>query len=64
MTKASKAMRLFLFNASVLMLVGLWLTGFDQVHWFAYLAPGFFLVAAASGICPGLMMTQRVLGKD
>lgn len=64
MTKASKAMRFFLFNAAVMMLVGLWLTGFDRVHWFAYFVPGFFLLAAAAGICPGLIMAQKIFGKD
>lgn len=64
MTKASKAMRFFLFNASVFILVGIWLTGFDKVHWFAYLVPSFFLFAAAVGICPGLIIAQKIFGKD
>jgi hypothetical protein len=64
MTKASKAMRFFLFNAAVMILVGLWLTGFDNVHWFAFFVPAFFLFAAAAGICPGLIMAQKIFGKD
>lgn len=64
MTRASKAMRFFLFNAAVLILAGLWLTGFDRVHWFAYFVPAFFLFAAVAGICPGLIMARKLFGED
>lgn len=64
MIKASKAMRFFFFNAAVLILIGIWLTGFDKVHWFAYAVPAFFLFAAAVGICPGLIIAQKIFGKD
>lgn len=64
MTRASKAMRFFLFNASVLITVGIWLTGFDKVHWFLYVVPGFFLFAVVTGICPGLIMAQKLFGKE
>ncbi len=64
MNRASKAMRFFLFNASVLILLGIWLSGFDKVHWFLYAAPAFFLFAAAVGICPGLIMAQKIFGKN
>ncbi|WP_456445877.1 hypothetical protein [Thiolapillus sp.] len=62
--KASKAMRFFFFNTAVFILIGIWLTGFDKVHWFLYIVPGFFLFAAAVGICPGLIITQKIFGKD
>ena len=62
--KASKAMRFFFFNAAVIVLIGIWLTGFDQVHWFLYVMPAFFLFASVAGICPGLIMAQKILGKD
>ncbi len=63
MTKASKAMRFFFFNAATLILIGIWLTGFSKVHWFLYMVPAFFLFAAAVGICPGLIMAQKIFGK-
>ncbi|HFD81201.1 MAG TPA: hypothetical protein ENK05_12540 [Gammaproteobacteria bacterium] len=62
--KASKAMRFFFFNTATIVLVGIWLTGFDRVHWFLYAVPVFFLIAAALGICPGLIMAQKIFGKD
>ena len=64
MFTASKVQRLFFFNLATFILVGLWLTGFDKVHWFIYAVPGFFLFAAAVGICPGLIMAQKIFGKD
>ncbi|MEN8175320.1 MAG: hypothetical protein ABFS23_06135 [Pseudomonadota bacterium] len=63
MARASRAMRLFLFNASVLISIGIWLSGYDRVHWFSYLVPAFFLVAAAVGICPGLAMARKLVGE-
>ena len=47
-----------------ILLVGIWLTGFQTVHWFLYLVPAFFLIAAAVGICPGLLFAQKLVGKD
>lgn len=61
MTRASKSMRLFFFNAAVFILIGHWLTGFDRVHWFAYVLPAFFLFAAAVGICPGLIVARTIM---
>jgi hypothetical protein len=57
-------MRIFFFNVAVLILVGIGLTGFERVHWFAYFIPAFMLFAAASGICPGMIVTQKLFGKD
>jgi len=34
------------------------------VHWFLYTVPVFNLFAAAFGICPGLIMTQKIFGRD
>lgn len=64
MARSSKAMRFFLFNSSIYILIGIWLTGFEQVHWFIYLVPGFFLFAALSGICPGLILAKKIVGED
>ncbi|MFK5892165.1 MAG: hypothetical protein QM504_02975 [Pseudomonadota bacterium] len=64
MVKASKAMRFFFFNAAIFILIGIWLTGYDSVHWFAYLLPAFFIFAAVVGICPGLIMAQKIFDKD
>jgi hypothetical protein len=62
MFSASKTIRLFLFNISVFVLVGIGLTGFDEVHWFSYFIPAFLLLAAATGFCPGLLVSRKMLG--
>jgi len=60
MDKMESSLRaLFLFVGLVLWL-GIWLTGFDAVHWLLYLPAGFFLFSAISGICPGLLFFKEI----
>jgi len=61
---ASKTMRLFLFNLSLLILLGIWLSGFDQVHWFLLLIPAFLIFSAISGFCVGLIIPRLIFGRD
>ena len=61
MFKASRVQRIFFFNMAVLILFGLWLTGFDKVQWFSYVIPGGLLFASATGLCIGLMTSQKML---
>ncbi len=63
MAKASKAMRFFFFNTAFIILIGIWLTGFDKVHWFLYIVPAFFIFAALVGICPGLIIARKIFGE-
>jgi len=62
--KSGNPMRLFLVNAALFILLGIWLTGFDQVHWFLYVLPGIFTLSAAFGVCPGINLWRIVLGED
>lgn len=64
MARASRAMRVFFFNVAVVILIGIGLTGVEQAHWFLYVMPAFMLFAAASGLCPGMIMMQTLFGKD
>lgn len=61
MFNASRVQRVFFFNMAILSLVGLWLTGFDNVHWFAYVVPGGLLFAAATGFCLGFVVSKKML---
>ena len=61
MTRASKAMRFFFISAAVLILIGIWLSGFDKVHWFAYTIPVALYFAAATGLCLGLYTSRKIL---
>jgi len=61
---ASASMRMFMFNASVFILIGIWLSGFDQVHWFIYFVPVFFLLAAVTGFCPGMVIPRLIFDRN
>ncbi len=62
MFKASNSVRLFFVNVTMLLMVGIWLSGFEKVHWFMYAAPVFFMFAAITGFCPGLIISKKILG--
>ena len=61
MFNASNTVRLFLFNVALISLAGIALTGFQVVHWFAYVLPAFLLFATATGFCPGMVMSASIL---
>jgi len=52
--KISAAMRFFFLVIGSVMLLGIWLTGFNTAHWLLYVPVVFFYFAAVTGICPGL----------
>lgn len=58
---ASNTVRLFFLNVAVVSLIGVWLTGFDVVHWFVYVLPAFLIIAAITGFCPGMMVSGKIL---
>jgi len=53
----------FLF-AGLVLWTGIWLTGFDVVHWILYLPASFFLFSAVSGICPGMIFFKEVFREN
>lgn len=61
MFNASNTVRVFLFNIAMIILLSIWLSGFSNVHWFSYVLPSFLLFAAASGLCPGLFISKKIL---
>lgn len=54
------AMRMTLISIAAIMIAGIWLTGFDQVHWVLYVPPGFLIFAGITGICPGLIFWSKL----
>jgi len=62
--RAGAPMRVFLMNAAVFMFVGIWLTGFDKVHWLIYVIPGVFAASSTFGVCPGLNLWRILLGRS
>lgn len=63
MFTASKTQRLFFFNGFLVSSIGIWLTGFSEVHWFSYVLPSGFLFAAATGFCLGMFTTKFLAQK-
>lgn len=59
---ASKAQRVFFFNGFLLSMTAIWLTGFATVHWLSYVLPAGFLFAAITGFCPGMFMSEKIIG--
>lgn len=56
-------MRVFLLVVGGVIWAGIWLTGFDTVHWLLYLPAVFFIFAAVTGICPGMFFTRQLFTK-
>jgi hypothetical protein len=56
--RISPAMRFFFTVSGTLLWTGIWLTGFNAVHWLLYIPAVFFFSAALTGICPGLIISR------
>ena len=55
-----KSMRFFFLGAGLVLWLGIYLTGFDVVHWVLYLPAVFFIFAAVTGICPGIIFSKMI----
>jgi hypothetical protein len=58
--KISAALRFFFLVVGSVVLLGIWLTGFNTVHWLLYVPVVFFYFAAVTGICPGLIISGKM----
>jgi len=61
--QAGPAIRLLFLNMSLILWLGIWLTGFDTVHWVLYIPTAFISFAAITGICPGLIISNMIFKK-
>ena len=64
LVRSGNAMRIFLINISLFIMAGIWLTGFETVHWFSYVIPAILTTSAIFGICPGINLWRMVLGEN
>ena len=55
-----KALNMQFFTIALLFLVGIWLTGFEKVHWFMYVPIVVLIFAGITGICPGLIFWKKI----
>ena len=61
--KIDKPMRFFLLVAASVIWLGIWLTGFSIVHWVLYIPAVFITFAVFTGICPGMIIANKLFGK-
>lgn len=54
------ALRMLFLSVAGTVLFGIWLTGFDKVHWVLYLPVAFLTFAGVTGICPGLILWTKI----
>jgi ABC-type polysaccharide/polyol phosphate export permease len=57
--KTSRATRFFFLGSATIIGTGIWLTGVSVVHWLLYLPVVMFAFAAATGICPGMIVSDH-----
>jgi len=62
-SKVSASLRFFLLFLSSVIWVGIWHTGFEVVSLILYIPAAFLLIAALTGICPGIIFS-KMLFKD
>lgn len=57
------AQRMLFLTVAILISVGIWLTGFNQVHWLLYVPVAALTFAGLTGICPGLILYKKLGAK-
>jgi len=54
------AQRMFFLIVATLLTVGIWLSGWEHVHWLIYVIVGMLSFAFLTGICPGLVILKKL----
>ena len=54
------AIRMLFLMIAGLILLGIWLTGFNVVHWVLYLPVAALIFAGVTGICPGYLIFKKL----
>ena len=54
------AIRMLFLMIAAALLVGIWLTGCQNVHWFLYVPVVALTFAGITGICPGYLLFQKL----
>ncbi len=62
--KLTGATRLFLFIIAIILWCGLLLTGISNVHWFMFVVPVVFPIAALINFCPGMALTRSIVKEE
>ncbi len=54
------AQRMLFLTIAIIIAAGIFLTGYQSVHWLLYIPPLALLFAAITGICPGLALFKKL----
>ena len=54
------AQRMLFLTMAVIILGGIWLTGFAQAHWFLYVPVAALAFAGVTGVCPGMTLFKKL----
>ncbi len=54
------AQRVFFLVLALIIYLGIFLTGYNNVHWFAYVPVALLLFAFLTGFCPGLKILKAI----
>lgn len=61
LSNTSRVQQLTFFNTSILAFIGIYLSGYDQVHWFMYVVPVVYLLSSITGFRPGIAISRLML---
>ena len=59
----STEMRLWFLGPMLMLWIGIYLTGFELVHWLIYLPAVMSIFALITGLCPGMFLIRTILKK-
>ena len=54
--KVDKRMQQWFIGPALMLWTGIWLTGFDVVHWLIYIPAVMSVFALLTGMCPGMYL--------
>ena len=54
------AMRMLFLMVAATLFAGIWLTGYQTIHWIIYIPAVALMFAGLTGICPGMMLLKKV----
>ena len=60
MERASKEMKIWFAVFGVIIWLGIFLTGFSNVHWLLYVPAVALIFAAVTGICPSQLLVKNL----
>lgn len=54
------AIRMLFLSMAAIIFLGIWVTGFNSVHWLLYVPVIFLTFAGITGICPGYIFWSKL----